>query len=104
MDEDTIKKLENCIPTPWDQRGLSMESYAEDLTSRLNAVNDLINGRRTDATIVKSTVKDTLEFIAWASAKKEMTSAVALIRAHLMKAQGRKPHDKSHRIKTERVD
>ena len=103
MDDTTLKNLENSLPAPWEQRGISMESYAEDLTSRLNQVNDLINGRRTDATIVKSTVKDTLEFIAWASAKKEMTSAVALIRAHLMKAQGRR-HGKSNRIKTEGVD
>ncbi len=102
MDETTLKKLENSLPAPWEQKGISMEAYAEDLTDRLHQVNEIINGRRTDASIVKSTVKDTVEFIAWASAKKEMTSAVALIRAQLMKAQGRR-HDESIRSRTERL-
>lgn len=79
-----------------------MEAYAEDLTERLNKVNDLICGRLTDTSIVKSTVKDTVEFIAWASAKKEMTSAVALIRAQLMKTQGRQ-HGKPTKSSTERL-
>lgn len=103
MEDKLIKSLEDSLSSPWEQKGLSMEDYAKDLTERVIQVDDLIKGRRTDTTIVKSTVKDTLEFIAWANAKKEITSAVALIRAQAMKAQGKK-HGKSHRSTTERLD
>ena len=103
MSDEIIKKLESSLPSPWEERGLGMEDYAKDLTERVIQVDDLIKGRRTDTSIVKSTVNDTLEFIAWANAKKEITSAVALIRAKMMKAQG-KENGESNRSTTKRLD
>jgi|11BtaG_2_1085332.scaffolds.fasta_scaffold04228_4 hypothetical protein len=83
MNELDLKKLEDSLPAPWDKRGISAEEYALELTERWHGLNDILNGRRTDTTIVKSTINDTLEFIVWASAKRELISAVSLLKSHI---------------------
>ena len=85
MNELDLKKLEDSLPAPWDKRGISAEEYALELTERWHGLNDILNGRRTDTTIVKSTINDTLEFIVWASAKRELTSAVNLLKSHMIR-------------------
>ena len=87
MDIKDLKNLEDGLEPIWLKKGMSAEEYVKDLTERLEQVNDVINGRRNDFSIVKSTIKDTIEFIAWANAKKELSTAVSLIRANLMKAK-----------------
>lgn len=86
MNELDIKKLEESLPSPWDKRGVSAEEYALELTERWHGLNDILNGRRTDTSIVKSTINDTLEFIVWASAKRELISAVSLLKSHIIRA------------------
>ena len=103
MDELEIKKLEDSLIPIWETKGMTAEEYAQNLTERLKQFNDILNGRRKDTSIVKSTITDTLQFIAWASAKKELTSAVALIRAEMMKAKGR-GHVRSDRSPTKGID
>lgn len=83
MNELDLKKLEDSLPAPWDKRGISAEEYALELTERWHGLNDILNGRRMDTTIVKSTINDTLEFIVWASAKRELISAVSLLKSHI---------------------
>ena len=85
MNELDLKKLEDSLPAPWDKRGISAEEYALELTERWHGLNDILNGRRTDTTIVKSTINDTLEFIVWASAKRELTSAVNLLKSYMIR-------------------
>ena len=103
MNELDIKKIENSLESPWESKGLTAEEYASDLIERLKHFNDILNSRRTESSIVKSTITDTLQFIVWANAKKELTSAVALIRAEMMKAKGR-GHAKSNRSSTKGLD
>lgn len=104
--KNELKKLndiENSLTAPWDLKGMTVEDYINDLTIRLKEVQEVIEGRRTDTSIVKSTVTETLQFIAWANAKKELSSAVALIRANLVKAQVQS-HGKPNRSRTKRID
>lgn len=89
--KNELKKLndiENSLTAPWELKGMTAEDYAKDLTKRWEGINDLLNGRRTDTSIVKSTITETIEFITWAYAKKELTQATALIKVHLQKARG----------------
>jgi len=102
MSDLKIKELESSLVPIWEQKGMTAEEYASDLSERIGQVNDILNGRRKDTSIVKSTLKDTLEFITWASAKKELTSAVALLRAELVKAKGRSHGRKPNRSTTKR--
>ena len=92
MNELDIKKIENSLVPPWEAKGLGAEEYAHDLTERWKAINDIVNGRREDTSIVKSTIQDTIEFIVWVSAKKELSSAVALLRAQMIQARSKHEH------------
>ena len=89
MNEE-LKKINDSLISPWESRGLTAEEYAKDLTTRWEKINDLINGRLEDTSVVKSTITDTIEFVTWAYAKKEITLATALISTQLERLKGKK--------------
>jgi hypothetical protein len=62
---------------------MTPEDYVKDLTTRWGSINVLMKSGSGDFSIVKSTVTDTLEFITWAQSKRELTSAVALIKSYM---------------------
>lgn len=84
MDIDKqIQKLEGAIVAPYERLGITPEQYITDLTIRWQSINALMKSGSGDFSIVKSTITDTLEFIAWAQSKRELTSAVALIKSYM---------------------
>ena len=87
MLDNEIKKLEGALVAPWERVGLEPEMYIRDLTVRLQSITALMKSGKVDKSVVKSSIKDTLtdtiEFIAWAQSKRELTSAVALIRTYM---------------------
>ena len=83
MDELDLQKLNDSLVSPWDTRGVSAEQYANDLLERWQTINDIVNSGRGDTSVVKSTLSDTLEFMVWASAKKELSSCLALVKTHM---------------------
>ena len=100
MNELDIKKIENSLVPPWEAKGLGAEEYAHDLTERWKGINDIVNGRREDTSIVKSTLSETLQFMVWASAKKELTSCLALVRTHMTRLN----HGKQYKGRAERLN
>ena len=87
MIENEIKKLEGALVAPWERLGIEPEAYIKDLTVRLQSITALMKSGKPDKSVVKSSIKDTLtdtiEFIALAQSKRELTSAVALIRTYM---------------------
>lgn len=102
IDEKELDKLAD-IPMPWKEKGFKdVKSYILDLTDRWSKINDLVKSGEGDKTIVKSTLIDTLQFIAWAHTKREMNASVAMVRALLDKH--RMKHGKFNKGKTARFD
>lgn len=90
MNQEHIKhleKLDQSIDSPWKRLGVTPEFYIKDLTVRWNSINALLKSGKGDRSLVKSTITDTIEFIIWAQTKRELTSAVALVKSYMMKAR-----------------
>lgn len=100
MDDLDLKKIEDSLNIPWDMKGMTPEEYAQDLTERWQNINNLVNSGRGDTSIVKSTLSETLQFFVWASAKKELSSCLALVRAHMTRLN----HGKQHKSRTARLN
>lgn len=100
MDELDLKKVEDSLATPWDAKGISAEDYAQDLIERWQNINNIVNSGRGDTSIVKSTLSETLQFMVWASAKKELTSCLALVRTHMTRLN----HGKQYKGRAERLN
>ena len=103
MIQKNIDKLEDSLVAPWERLGVTPEVYITDLTIRWKSITMIINNGKKRGSVVKSSIKDTLtdtvEFIAWAQSKRELTAAVALIRTYMNRIK--EPHDDS--IPTKRV-
>lgn len=100
MFEQELKKLENSITPPWERLGVDVEFYIKDLTVRWGSINAILKSGTGDTSIVNSTITETLEFLVWAQSKKELQSAVALIKQQLKRIEG---HNDNTRI-TERFN
>jgi hypothetical protein len=83
---DSVKKsLEDCIVPSWQARGLSTIEFAEQLKNNLTEVNDMLKSGQGDTSIIKSTISDTFEFLAYSLITKEIQGAKSMIDTHLMK-------------------
>lgn len=81
-----IKENLNEILVPsWQTRGMSNDEFATNLKNKLSDVNNLLKSGQGDTSIIKSTISDTLEFLAWSLVAKEITSAKNMIDAYLVK-------------------
>lgn len=81
--EHQIAQMEKAVEPIWDRKGMTAEEYAEDLERKLlNALSVLKDGKG-DRSLVKSTIRDTLEFIAWGSAVNELQKASQLLKTIL---------------------
>lgn len=99
MEELDLKKIEDSLVAPWDIKGMTAEEYATDLTERWQNINNIVNSGLGDTSIVKSTLSDTLQFMVWASAKKELSSCLALVRTHMTRLNhGKQYNSKSTRL------
>lgn len=103
IDETELEKLKD-IPVPWEAKGFpDAKEYVLDLTSRWEKINTLVKSGEGDTSIVKSTLFDTIEFIAWAHTKRELNATVAMVKAHLTKYR-MKTHGIKHKSDSKRVD
>ncbi len=100
MVSDQVTKLEDSLMSPWDRLGISAEDYAKDLTVRWESINALLKSGNGNFSIVKSTLTDTIEFVAWARSKRELTSATALIQSYMTRLKAQNEHTSN----TERLD
>jgi len=81
--EHQISLMEKSIEPIWKRKNMSVGEYSEYLEGRvLNAVSILKDGKG-DKSLVKSTIRDTLEFIAWSSATSELQKASQLLKTIL---------------------
>jgi len=71
------------IPKVWEEKGLSPEKYAKTLETRLLKLNEGLKDGNIDSSLVKSTVKETLEFLAWASIESELQKSAQLLKTML---------------------
>jgi hypothetical protein len=95
MNDDLVKKIElaeglkdkldQVVEPTWEKRGISTEVFATDLKNNLDKLNDLLKSGQGDTSIVKSTIKDTFEFISWALVTKEIHNTKSLIDAHVVR-------------------
>ncbi len=81
--ENQIQLMEKAIEPIWDRKGMTPEAYAEDLEKRLLNTLSILKDGKGDKSLVKSTIRDTLEFIAWGSASNELQKAAQLLKTIL---------------------
>ena len=81
--ENQIKLMERAIEPVWLRKGMTPEVYAEDLEKRLLNTLSVLKDGKGDKSLVKSTIRDTLEFIAWGSASNELQKAAQLLKTIL---------------------
>lgn len=93
--EEQAKQLERAseeLQPPWVALGITPELYIKDLTVRWTSINSLLKSGGGDTSIVKSTIKETLELIVWVQAKRELTSSMALIQNLIRQAREANDH------------
>ncbi len=95
-----LKKVSNSLEPHWVALGISPEAYLKDLTVRWGSINALLKSGGEDVSVVKSTIKETLELIVWVHTKRELTSSIALIENLIH--QARDAHD--HTSETKRLN
>ena len=95
-----LRKVSDSLEPRWKTLGVSPEVYLKDLTIRWRSINALLKSGGKDTSVVKSTIKETLELIVWVHTKRELTSSIALIE-NLIR-QAREAND--HKSQTKRID
>lgn len=81
--ENQIKLMEKAIEPIWVRKNMTPEEYAQDLEKRLSNALSILKDGKGDKSLVKSTIRDTLEFIAWGSASNELQKAAQLLKTIL---------------------
>lgn len=93
--EEQVEELQRAsdnLQAPWVALGITPELYIKDLTVRWTSINALLKSGGGDTSIVKSTIKETLELIVWVQAKRELTSSMALIQNLIRQAREANDH------------
>lgn len=94
------KSLDDALVPSWQAKGITNEQFTTDLKNKLTEVNSLLKSGQGDTSIIKSTISDTLEFLAWSLVAKEITSAKNMIDAHLVKEKVNGSSTKTRIIET----
>lgn len=97
-----LQKVSDSLQAPWVALDITPELYLQDLTVRWTSINALLKSGGGDASIVKSTVKETLELIVWVQAKRELTSSMALIQNLIRQAREANDHQSTAKRLNER--
>lgn len=80
---ELITGLDKGLITPWEKKGQTKEEFMVKLKEGLEGFKSLLDSGTGDSSLVKSTAIDTLDFITWASIKKETHHAKTMIKAQL---------------------
>ena len=86
IDKD-LEKVSESLEPRWETLGVSAEVYLKDLTVRWRSINALLKSGGKETSVVKSTIKETLELIVWVYTKRELTSSIALIQNLIRQAR-----------------
>jgi hypothetical protein len=90
--EDHTKRVERALasasegmPAPWEATGESPSQYMERLTLKARQALEVLKTGEGDALLAREVLADTMQLATYASARKEIESARAVIKAIIAK-------------------
>lgn len=93
-----IEQYQKDMTKTWLSNGETPNQFLIKLTTELQSVKDLLEGRSQDTSMVQSALKDSLSLITYACTQKELISLKAIIQSHIAKEK------RNGTINTKRAD